>query len=962
MSDYTADEIAQAISDMQAAGASPADIAQAAANAGVSVSEIAAATGIDAGSIQSVFDTAGITAPPDPGPVAPVSPAPVDEPAAPVAPVSPAPVDEPPAPVYEPPAPVAPVSPEPTVQDNVNTWFQQNPNATPTDVLQAIQAAGGMTSDIAAAVANHYGTDVSAVQDYYTANMPAPVTPVAQPEPIKEAPVAPVEPDNVSTNAQPTGAVAPSAPAVDLSAYNEQTQAAVKNAGLDTTMNTVTGGGNLTDIVNQGLTPQAVGAYKDASGTMIQAAPNTFVVSNPDGSGGALNYFFTVDPNTGTTAPIADPAQNLTYTPGSPGGFINGLVSQAGDIVKTVAPIALDVALIANGVDPVTAGAITGSTSAAANGGGLGDIAKGAVVGGAAGYVGGAASNAVGAGSPVLSGIAGGSAGGATAAALTGQNIVSGAATGGIIGGGAGAVGLGNIAQNAVDTAADTADINNALKTFNAANPGASPTAQADFLIHDPDLGSFSTQQISTALGASNPITQAAAVIDQTYALNGQEVTAGQQSSTTPSGTVAPAAPAQPAWTQDLANAYNSKDWTTVDNIIKSNGLTTDQIAQTYNITNPSTLANIQDIVTNGAGTSLDTVNVTGSSAGTNAPTPPVVTAPAVPNTPLDTVNVTGSSAGVTAPATPPVVTAPAVPNTPLDTVNVTGTKDTGVTTPATPPVVTAPPVPTPSIGPTVGPDTLPSIEVTGTKDTGVTAPPTPPVVTAPAVPNVDLNPITVTAPKDTGVTTPPTPPVVPVVPNVDLNPITVTAPKDTGITAPPTPPVVTPPIVPVVTPPAPPVTPIVNPTPPVVVPPVTPTPPTTPTTPVTSTLPPVVVTPPGKLVSPGLNPGWMNLGASKPFYNTTNPTQSQFYWGAHPYMNVMEDLKNYNVGTNAPTTPWGATNSAVGGQSNLNVPAFIQQYITNPAYAGVNNATGPGYMPTLDQMSLSSLLNASKQ
>jgi hypothetical protein len=105
-----------------------------------------------------------------------------------------------------------------------------------------------------------------------------------------------------------------------------------------------------------------------------------------------------------------------------------------------------------------------------------------------------------------------------------------------------------------------------------------------------------------------------------------------------------------------------------------------------------------------------------------------------------------------------------------------------------------------------------------------------------------------------------------------------------------------------------------------------------------------------------------MNLGASKPFYNTTNPTQSQFYWGAHPYMNVMEDLKNYNVGTNAPTTPWGVTNSAVGGQSHLNVPAFIQQYITNPAYAGVNNATSPGYMPTLDQMSLSSLLNASKQ
>ena len=89
------------------------------------------------------------------------------------------------SPVYQPPAPVTPT---PTMQDNVNTWFQQNPNATPTDVLQAIQSAGGMTSDIAAAVGAHYGTDAGAVQTYYTDNSSPPV---AQPEAIKEAPVAP---------------------------------------------------------------------------------------------------------------------------------------------------------------------------------------------------------------------------------------------------------------------------------------------------------------------------------------------------------------------------------------------------------------------------------------------------------------------------------------------------------------------------------------------------------------------------------------------------------------------------------------------------------------------------------------------------------------------------------------------------------------------------------------------------
>jgi hypothetical protein len=1025
MSDYTADEIAQAISDMEAAGASPADIAQAAADAGVSVSEIAAATGSDAASIQSVFDSANITAPPDPAPapVAPDEPAPAPEPytpptpdvpaPAPVAPDEPAPAPEP----YTPPTPDVP-APAPSVQDNVNTWFQQNPTATPSDVLQAIQAAGGLTPEIADAVGAHYGTSASDVQAYYTTNTPAP------------APVAPDEPAPTSDIPQPVfdtqtasapDVTGPAAPTANLGQYNDQTQQGIVRAGLDTTMNTVAGGGNLSDIVSQGLTPQPVAAYKDASGTMITAAPNTFMVSNPDGSGGALNYFFTVDPKTGTTAPIANPGQNLTYSPGSPGGVISGLVSAAGDIIKTVAPIALDVALIANGIDPVTAGAITGSSSAAVNGGSVGDILKGGITGGAAGYVGGNASDLVGSNSPVLSGVAGGSAGGATAAALNGQDILKGAATGGIVGGAAGGAGLGVTAENATQLAQDTIDVNNALSQFNATNPGATATQQADFLINDPSA-SFDAKTISNVLGPTNPVSQVATVMDQTGVLNSQEVAATQSANTTPSGPVAPTTPtattpAPADWAAPLADAYNTAlqthDWSAVNNIIQSNGLDTIQIMNQFPGISASTLSNIDDIVNGGVTntTTLPNVNVTApANTGITSPATPPVVAPVVPTSTLPTVNVTApADTGITSPATPPVV-APVVP-TPsigpavgpdvLPTVNVTAPADTGITSPATPPVV-APVVPTPTlptvnvtapadtgitspatppvVAPVVPTPTLPTVNVTAPADTGITSPATPPVVSPPILPPVTITapadtgitspatppvvsppilpPVTITAPKDTGITSPATPPVVspPVLP-----PVTITAPKDPGLTppAPPTPPVVVPPVVPPVTPPS---TPPIPPTPPVVVPPVVPKTPTNPTPPVTPTLPPVVVTPPGKLVSPGLNPGWMNLGV-KPFYNTTNPTQSQFYWGAHPYMTSISDLlANYNNVPNAPTTPWGATNSAVGGQSHLDVPAFVQQYITNPAYAGVNNATSPGYMPTLDQMSLSSLLNASKQ
>jgi len=701
---------------------------------------------------------------------------------------------------------------------------------TPTQIAAAAAAQGVSAAEIASAM----NIPIDQVTAAYTA---AGVDPNAGSSPA--APVAPTTPalgllnngvqnvggvkyDNSPVglgNDVNMGSNAPVAPkTADLSQYNNQTQAGIQRAGLGSIMNTVANNGNLADIVKSGLTPTPVGQYKDASGTMVTAPPNTFMVSHADGSGGALNYFFQVDPSTGTTTPIANAGQNLTYTPGSPGGVFNGLISAAGDIVKAVAPVALDAALIANGIDPTIAGAITGGASAAANGG---NVVKGALTGGAAGYVGGAASNAVGANAPITSGLAGGAAAGATNAALNGQNVAKGALTGAVVGAGAGATGLGTMAQNATDLAQDTTEINNALQQFNATNPGASATQQADYLLNDPNA-SFSASQISNVLGANNPISQVASTMAQSAALNSQEVAAGAQ---TAAGPVAPGG-TQPSWVQPLADAYTaaqqSGDWSQVSSIIQSNGLTADQIAETYGITNPSTLSNINDLV-------LNPVSVTGSATEGTTTTPGVVT------------STNGQSLGK---------------------VNVTASKDPGLTAPATPAITPVTAV-------------IPSVNVTAPKDPGLTAPATPPVTA--------VDPSTTSTSSTPSNPTPATPPVVPVVPNT---PTVVTT---TGTSTSPGP--------------------------------------STPT-----------LANPG-LVNPGLNPGWLVNGANQNFYNTSNPVQDTYYWGAHPYMMNQGDMGSYNNVAGAPATPWGLQNF----QEPVSYSSTGQPIYGPASPAAARAATGPG-------------------
>jgi hypothetical protein len=110
-----------------------------------------------------------------------------------------------------------------------------------------------------------------------------------------------------------------------------------------------------------------------------------------------------------------------------------------------------------------------------------------------------------------------------------------------------------------------------------------------------------------------------------------------------------------------------------------------------------------------------------------------------------------------------------------------------------------------------------------------------------------------------------------------------------------------------------------VAPPPPVTPPPVEP-PPTTPPV-VNVPNPPLVTEPPEKkpttygvysfgTATPieyahGLNPG---LIAPTPYYQTTNPAQSQYYWGTHPYQEGPTfNSQLYNTAPGAPATPWGA-------------------------------------------------------
>ena len=253
----------------------------------------------------------------------------------------------------------------------VSQFFAANPTATTSDVAKAVKSIGGLGAvpGLTDAIAQHYGTTSDVVNTQYntltapavssgtTGGASSGISPFAQTvvnaDTANNIPItgglSSISPNggisNISSNAGlNTGSTANNQSQTGtqqdfLSQYNNQTINGIKNAGLDTVMQQVNSNANAQTLLDQGLTPYAVSSYKDANGNIVTAAPNTYVVTKDDGSGGKLNYFFTVDPKTGLTTPISNPSQNLTYTAGKSGSWVkqnlSGLVPLA-DIALAV--------------------------------------------------------------------------------------------------------------------------------------------------------------------------------------------------------------------------------------------------------------------------------------------------------------------------------------------------------------------------------------------------------------------------------------------------------------------------------------------------------------------------------------------------------------------------------------------------------------------------------------------------
>jgi hypothetical protein len=287
-----------------------------------------------------------------------------------------------------------------------------------------------------------------------------------------------------------------------------------------------------------------------------------------------------------------------------------------------------------------------------------------------------------------------------------------------------------------------------------------------------------------------------------------------------------------------------------------------------------------------------------------------------------------------------PVVNVPYLPNTRVSNVDLFANPATPINVPyvpiVTPPTTVAPAVNTPAVQPVapvapqpvtpprptvVSSSTRTSVDGSVTRDdqmsdgtivsTMISGPTT--GTSTSTTPTTEIPTIEVTAPRPP----PLTPPVSVVIPDNSsyVAPVVVEPPAEPVAPVTPTTPTTTPPVVNVANPPI-----------------VTDQPPTKPTTyGVYSFGDPINI----KLAT-GLNPG---LIAPTPYYQTTNPAQSQYYWGSHPYQPGQTfDNELYNNAPGAPATPYGlgyAQKQATAEQIMAKMQGLYPNY-------GTRTVTGP--------------------
>ena len=99
-------------------------------------------------------------------------------------------------------------------------------------------------------------------------------------------------------------------------------------------------------------------------------------------------------------------------------------------------------------------------------------------------------------------------------------------------------------------------------------------------------------------------------------------------------------------------------------------------------------------------------------------------------------------------------------------------------------------------------------------------------------------------------------------------------------------------------------------------------------------------------LVNPGQNPGWFAGDFPAPAYQTTNPFQSQFYWGQQPYVGPNQPRETYNqIPAAAGTQGFGL--QAGPAQYDMNqLLAQINSTALDPTFVGYSQYPTQGYVP----------------
>ena len=103
-----------------------------------------------------------------------------------------------------------------------------------------------------------------------------------------------------------------------------------------------------------------------------------------------------------------------------------------------------------------------------------------------------------------------------------------------------------------------------------------------------------------------------------------------------------------------------------------------------------------------------------------------------------------------------------------------------------------------------------------------------------------------------------------------------------------------------------------------------------------------------GGLVMPGVNPGFVINPAQQPFYQTTDPVQSQYAYTQRPLVTRPEDvLSTYQDRQYAPAVPFGLRESQRPYDLNQ-VLTQINQQPLNPNFVGYSNYPTAGYQPPI--------------